>query len=751
MFNNKIQLNFNKLRISSKVSFIICSIIFIGFVGMSAILLTSIYNKSMQNAEDTAKYLAISGKKSIEENFYKTVSELNTIRDTILYGSESKSLSRTDVINLLRKYLSNSHDILGFYTLWQPDKFDGQDAKYKYTKGHDHTGRLIPYLVKTSNRIDLDFLRDYEKSGIGDYYLIPKQTGKMTLLDPYIYKINDKDVLLTSLTMPVFARNKSFVGIVGADFEVDYLQGLIKKLKPMGGYSAIIDMSGKFVAHGDDPKLITQEATKYGVSESILEKIKKGEEVKEYVYSQVIKKEVLRLYVPIHIQGTNTYWSFLAIIPKDIILADFYFYFKLILGIMVVLIGAIIFVNIQFIKKLLSPLEIVNNALVKISNGDLKVEIDESDLSNDEIGSLAKNVNYMTSNLRNLVGQVNKTVEEISASSEEMHAAADQTNQGAQQVSMSIAQLAMGTGQVSTNISELSEGSQQISKKIADISRGSQQIAESITQLASGVQQISKNVDDGANNISTINKAIQSISTEAVIVAKLGNETEGNANAGKEHIKKAVYKIGSIREVSTEISNTISELGKLSSEIETIADLIKNIAGQTNLLALNAAIEAARAGEHGKGFAVVAEEVKKLAEQSAEATDKINSMIKEIQQETNIAVNTMNVASSEVDQGVTVINDAGDKLVNIIEQIKTANERIQHISGKIKDVTQNSDDVVKMMESISAITEETAATAEEISSISQEQTASLEEINASSTMLTQIADDLNKQVSVFKI
>lgn len=248
-------------------------------------------------------------------------------------------------------------------------------------------------------------------------------------------------------------------------------------------------------------------------------------------------------------------------------------------------------------------------------------------------------------------------------------------------------------------------------------------------------------------------------------MAKLGNETEHVANQGKEHVAKAVDKIGSIKKVAGDVSSIIGELGVLSSDIEQIVDLIKNISGQTNLLALNAAIEAARAGEHGKGFAVVADEVKKLAAQSGMATDKITGMIKVIQQKTGVAVSTMNKASSEVEEGVIVVNDAGKALENIIMQVKEANSKIQNITVNIDNVAVSAGDVVKMIANVALVTEQTAssageissvtqqtsASAEEIASISQEQTASLEEISASSQNLAKIAENLMSQVASFKI
>ncbi|HBG50021.1 MAG TPA: hypothetical protein DDW90_11130 [Cyanobacteria bacterium UBA9971] len=367
-----------------------------------------------------------------------------------------------------------------------------------------------------------------------------------------------------------------------------------------------------------------------------------------------------------------------------------------------------IFLGLIIANMIAKPVSLVVDNLKEVAEGNLRVKNIDND-AKDEIGILAQALNATVETLKGLVGTINQSAEDIAASSEEMSASSEQTALGAQQT------------------------------------------ANSTTQLAQGAQEISRNAEDGASNINKMNKAIQSVSEEAKVVAKLGNDTETNANIGAEHVKKAVNKIDSIKKVSGDISINIFELGKLSSEIEQIVDLIKNIAGQTNLLALNAAIEAARAGEHGKGFAVVADEVKKLAGQSAGATEKITLMIKEIQNKTQIAVSTMDKATNEVEEGVFVINDAGKALENIITQVKSANVKIQGITKEIDGVAKTSEEMVKMIENISAITEETAASAEEISSITEEQTASLEEISASSQTLAGVAEKLTRQVSVFKI
>ena len=327
----------------------------------------------------------------------------------------------------------------------------------------------------------------------------------------------------------------------------------------------------------------------------------------------------------------------------------------------------------------------------------------------DEIGILATTMNDWAKNLGVMIKEITSSVEEVSAGSEEMNASADQSAQGAQQV------------------------------------------AKSVQQLAAGTQEQANSVNKSLENINDISKAIQKISENADNTVQLSKATENNASNGYTQAEKAVGKINQIKITATDVSNTINELGKLSSDIEQIVDLIKGIASQTNLLALNAAIEAARAGEHGKGFAVVAEEVKKLAGESAGATDKITGMIKEIQNKTNAAVINMNEAVREVEDGVTIVEHTGKSLEDILKDAKVTSDKIAEISKAVSKLSENSHNVVSMMENISSITEESSASAEEIASIVEEQTASLEEINASSQTLAKIAVNLHKQVAIFKV
>ncbi|MFA6989766.1 MAG: methyl-accepting chemotaxis protein [Candidatus Gastranaerophilaceae bacterium] len=381
--------------------------------------------------------------------------------------------------------------------------------------------------------------------------------------------------------------------------------------------------------------------------------------------------------------------------------------FNSIINLIIVFI-AVIIANLTIGKSITEPILKFTEISQKLAKNDLTVQIPE-DNNQTEIGNLNRTFKKFLYNLKTLIGQISELSVDVTTSSEEMSAAADQTAVGAQQV------------------------------------------ATSVSHLAAGSQEQSNSVTESLNNINSINRKVQRISEGTENTVSLSKTAETHANQGLDQAQTAVNKINQIKINSIETSNTIAELGKLGSDIEIIVDLIKNIANQTNLLALNAAIEAARAGEHGKGFAVVADEVKKLAGQSADATEQITAMIKQIQNKATAAVNIMDEGTQEVDEGVIIIENVGNSLQEIIQAIKETSSQIEFINGEISRLANNSDEVAKMMENISAITEESTASSEEIASITEEQTASLEEVSASSQTLAQIAKNLQKQVSVFKL
>ena len=169
------------------------------------------------------------------------------------------------------------------------------------------------------------------------------------------------------------------------------------------------------------------------------------------------------------------------------------------------------------------------------------------------------------------------------------------------------------------------------------------------------------------------------------------------------------------------------------------------------MLALNAAIEAARAGEHGRGFAVVAEEVRKLAEESLAAVDKINKMITTIQTKTLDAVTAMQAGSDEAAKGADIVRESGTAFGNIMKINGEVANQVKEIARTTEEAARASTDVVAAVRTVDEAAKNISDHTQNISASTEEQSASTEEIASSSRSLAEIAQELNGAVGRFKV
>lgn len=346
-------------------------------------------------------------------------------------------------------------------------------------------------------------------------------------------------------------------------------------------------------------------------------------------------------------------------------------------------------------------------AVEAASKGDLTIQIEDN--KGDSFAKLVNAFNEMRMSLRLLVTDI--------------IGAMDTLSQSAQGIATSAEEMNSTTEQVSSTIQEIAHGAQNQSHQIE---KGSMEIKN----LTGKVKEISGVSDDIIDTISLVE-----------MVSSKGGEAAVNANA----------KMQAINEVTNVSAENVKTLGERSKEISKIVDVISNIAEQTNLLALNAAIEAARAGEHGKGFAVVAEEVRKLAEDSSRAADRISSMILEINQDVSMAVEAMDAGRVEIESSGEIINEA-------LNALRGVSDAVQEVSNNVKDIVkiaeeqQNiSEKVEGTMEIIASTAQTAAAGSQEASASTEEQTASMEELTATTQELAKLAVDLQKTIEKFKL
>lgn len=353
------------------------------------------------------------------------------------------------------------------------------------------------------------------------------------------------------------------------------------------------------------------------------------------------------------------------------------------------------------------PLQKIIFCMAEAERGMLEVKLEVS--SRDEFQKVAESFNNMIDGIRQIISKVIETSHDLATSS--------------QQLSSASVESAATLVDISKNVND-------VNVSAVDISVNLEKTSLSIEQIAMSAQQVADLANTAVDAVNTTSQA---------------------ANIGRETVKKSVEMIGKIKESVDIATQVIQDLNSASMQIGEIVNTITMIASQTNLLALNAAIEAARAGEQGKGFTVVAEEVRKLAEESAEAAEAIGTRIENILNKTQTAVDSMQLGRSRVDEGIRIVREVSNSLDNITNNINDVNKKIKEISKISNEQSQSSQIMAHTVEDITKLTKSTSERMNVLASSVEQQTSTVSEISGSTEDLARLADELQLLVTRFTV
>lgn len=378
------------------------------------------------------------------------------------------------------------------------------------------------------------------------------------------------------------------------------------------------------------------------------------------------------------------------------------------LGICLVILIFAGFVGMKMSSYIINMLKRMENLAETLAKGDFR-EQPRTINSNDEFGLLANTLVKMRGKVNAVLREIIKGAETVASSSQQLNASADQSAQVIQN------------------------------------------IAQSITEVAEHSDKQGNAVDTVSSAVEQISASIQEISSNANVADDHAAKAMDIANEGGRSINMAIDQMNKIRDVVDSSADVVNELGEASKEIGQIVEQVSAIAAQTNLLALNAAIEAARAGEHGRGFAVVAEEVRKLAEESLAAVDKINNMITTIQSKTMDAVTAMKSGSEEAAKGADVVRNSGEAFENIMKINGEVASQVKDIARTTEEAAKASTNVVAAVQTVEEASKNISDRTQTVSAATEEQSAATEEIASSSRGLAEVAQTLNESASKFKV
>ena len=303
---------------------------------------------TLQGAEDVAyRYGNV-----VEAELETAIDAARTLAQVLEALKNGAHQNRENVNQILKRILEGDQNFVGVWTCWEPNAFDNMDSQYVNQPGHDETGRFIPYWYRNGARVDLEPLVNYDVPGVGDYYLLAKQTGEETLTNPYYYNINGRQTFITSLVVPIFYQGK-MAGVAGVDLRLSLFEEMIGEIVLFyTGYGGIIANDGTIVVH-PNIKLVGQNLLDVvgdrAKAERELKALQRGDPYVSYRESVINAEEFLYFYVPIYVGYSSTPWAFHVSIPMSEIMKSANetrnFIILIILIFIPILIGIIIYIS----------------------------------------------------------------------------------------------------------------------------------------------------------------------------------------------------------------------------------------------------------------------------------------------------------------------------------------------------------------------------------------------------------------------
>lgn len=534
--------------------------------------------------------------------------------------------------------------------------------------------------------------------------------GEQNVSDVIIDPSADEAVLMYAVPIK---SGSSIIGVLVGKMDVSSVTEILSNIK-FGelGYSYLVNDKGTIVAHQNREYIMNQftpikevendpalaSLAKY--FEKILNE-KNG--VDKYSFNG---NSLYSVYVPIY----NSNWILVNAANEKEILSGLLF----VQYILIISSAAFIVLGITFAillgKSISKPILDLANDISKLASYDLTTNNNANKYikKSDEVGIIADAIVNVQKNLTNLMRSINQSSKQLASSSEQLTATSQQTSYSANEVAKTIEEIAIGAGEHARE-----------------------------TELgAINLSELSKHIDKSQSLLTNLNVALSSVN--------------GLKQEGVEAINVLVEQTKKSSKATKNVNNIIVETNNSTEKIKSASQMIKNISHQTNLLALNAAIEAARAGDAGLGFAVVAEEIRKLAEQSNQFTEEIETVVADITYKSDQAVTTIKDTIYIVEEQTKSVDITHKKFEGISDAIEIMIKSLNTINASSQEMSNKKDAIVSILENLSAISEENAAGSQEVAASMEEAVASMDEIANTSKNLSQLAQGLQLSISRFK-
>lgn len=572
---------FKNMKLRNKIMLPVCLLVLVIFAGTLGIIVTRMGGEIENEAKDKASRMSKEFANQFKAQLERGLNEARTLANSFEgIRSGTDNAGRVMMDSMLRKVLEDNKELLGVWTCWEPNALDNKDMLFENAKGHDATGRYVPYWYRSGDSISVEPLQDYSKEGAGDYYQVPKQTGKPRIFDPFFYEVDGQKILMTTMAIPVHFNDK-VVAVVGVDIALDEFQNEIEKVKPYGtGYGFMISQSGQLVGHPKKEVLGQSVAKYFDEGQELVNKVTSGNvftTTKKAVGGE--KTDSFFVISPFSFSGVDATWGFGISIPMAKVLEasrNMTILSAIIGALSVLLLVAVIF----FIaRSIVRPIEKGVAFAKSMSEGDFTQRLDIR--QKDEVGVLAGALNTMVDKLEEVVGQVRAATDNVASGSEEMSSSSEELSQGATEQASNIEEVSSSMEQMAANIEQNTDNAKETEKMALKASRDAEQGGKAVNDTVQAMRDIA----DRITIIEEIARQTNLLALNAAIeAARAGDAGKGFAVVAAEVRKlaersgKAANEISELSSSSVDVAEQAGDmLTKMVPDIQKTAELVQEI------------------------------------------------------------------------------------------------------------------------------------------------------------------------------
>ncbi|KPN93712.1 chemotaxis protein [Pseudomonas nunensis] len=650
----------------------------------SNMLTTSVQNLLQAKAAEQA----VRVQKTFGENLLVVTALADQIKDMRNMASK-RSLDagalREELNQSLKTAFERNSKVLGIWLAFEPNGLDGKDSEFANdaARQSNEAGRFASYWSRAGG-VGLNTIMvedDMTKTTLSlsgtpynSWYTCPRDNKRSCLLDPYSDTVGGKEVLMTTISVPLLVDGKA-IGVVGVDIALDALQAATvdsqRDLFNGAGHMLIVSGSGVLAGYSVDAGKVGK-----GIGETLGAD---GKEVLQLLGNgspKILEQgDLIRAVFPVSPIPDSKAWGVVIDLPKQVLLADSV---KLqavvddaqqsgtIKALMVAIAAGLVGLLLIWLTAsgVTRPINSVAEMLKAIASGDGDLTQRLHYNKKDELGELVSWFNRFLDKLQPTIAQIKQSITDARGTADQSSEIARQTSEGMQVQFREIDQVATASNEMSAT-------------------------AHDVANSASNAANAAKGADQSARD-------------------------------GMQIIERSTRDINLLAD---EVSKAVTEVEALavnSEQIGSVLEVIRSIAEQTNLLALNAAIEAARAGESGRGFAVVADEVRNLAKRTQDSVEEIRVVIERIQTGTRGVVATMHSSQTQAHSNAGQIQQAVQALGKISDAVTVISDMNLQIASAAEQQSAVAEEVNRNVSAIRTVTETLTGQATESAQISSQ-------------------------------